>query len=651
MKEQLLNELKQSIELANHYRDMYYNHDISLVSDEEYDALFDKIARLEKETGVYYSDSPTQSVGYKTVSKLEKYIHETPLLSLDKTKLVNDLIEFMKKGSTTLGLKLDGLTTELIYEDGKLVMASTRGDGVEGENILHNALHIIGVPKEISYKSRLRVVGESIMRLDDYIEYCEKIGDDSPARNIAAGSVRQLSSQKCAERKIRFIPFAVLDGFENYENKSEKMEELKSLGFEHNNYAIFEQGDFSEEYVQKIIDELIEVAKERKLPIDGLVLSYDNIEYGKSLGKTEHHFKDGIAFKFYDEKFETTFRGIELNPTRTGMVSLTILFDTVVIDNSDVSRATGHNIDIFESFKFGIGDKITVYKANQIIPKVAENLTQSNTYKLPMICPCCGSELVIRAPKDSRFLFCDNENCTAKLVRKFTHYVSKPCANIDGLSKATVERFVEKGWIKTFKDIYHLSNYRTEIIEMSGFGETSYNKLIASIEESKNIKLENYINAIGIPNIGKKTAKDISKYFGGDYSKFITAIEEKFDFSKIADIGEITNVSIYEWAEDEIAQSLILGLANELNFEIAKSENQNNVFAGKTFVVTGSLMNYTRDSIVEEIEKYGGKCSSSVSKNTDYLLAGEKAGSKLEKAKKIGVTVITETEFENLKNN
>ena len=654
MKEEMVIQLKKLIERVNYYRDMYYNHDKSIISDEEYDALFDKIAYLEKETGVILKNSPTQSVGYKTVSELPKYIHETPLLSLDKTKLVSDLVSFMDKGTTYLGLKLDGLTTELIYENGELVMASTRGDGVEGEVVTHNAYHIEGVPHKIGYTERLRVVGESIMKLDDFEKYINQVGEVSPVRNIAAGSIRQFSSEICAQRKLLFVPFAVLDGLDQFISKTDKLNYLCSLGFEKNSLVMFpklKNRRYEETEVQAQIDFLIETAKKRALPIDGMVLAYDDVAYSKSLGRTEHHFKDGIAFKFYDEKEETVFRGIELNPTRTGMVSLTIMFDEVIIDSAKVSRATGHNLDIVENFKFGIGDKITVYKANQIIPQVSENLTKSNTYKLPDVCPCCGAKLEVRTKLEARFLYCSNEMCPAKMVRRFAHYVSKSCANIDGLSEATIEKFVEKGWIKKISDIYHLSEHASEIAEMDGFGKVSCNNILSSIEKSRKIKLENYLTAIGIPNVGKKTARDISRAFNGDYKQFMIAIDTEYDFTVINEIGDIINRSIHEWYHDAFEQSMVKGLSEELEFEVEPENNtqSNRKFEGKTFVVTGTLLNYTRDSIVEEIERLGGKCSSSVSKKTDYLLAGEKAGSKLTKAKTLGVTVLSESDFEGMK--
>ena len=652
MKEEMVKRLKKLIEDANYYRDKYYNQNISVVSDEEYDALFDEIAQLEKETGVILKNSPTQSVGFKTVSELPKYVHETPLLSLDKTKLVSDLVSFMNKGTTYLGLKLDGLTTELIYENGELVMASTRGDGVEGEVVTHNAYHIDGIPHKIGYTERLRVVGESIMKLDDFEKYCEQVGEVTPVRNVAAGSIRQFSSEVCAQRKLLFVPFSVLDGLDQYDSKVDKLDHLSLFGFEKNDLIVFPKPNsnaYDEMEIQTEIDFLVERAKNRRWPIDGLVLAYDDVKYSKSLGRTEHHFKDGIAFKFYDEKKETIFRGIELNPTRTGMVSLTILFDEVIIDDAKVSRATGHNLDIIERFQFGVGDKITVYKANQIIPQVAENLDKSGTYQLPEVCPCCGAKLEARVKLEARYLYCSNEHCSAKMIRRFSHFASKPCANIDGLSESTLEKFVEMGWIKTIKDIYHLEDHAEKIMAMEGFGELSCNNLLIAIEKSRKIKLENYLTGLGIPNVGKKTAKDISKAFGGNYQKFIDALDNYYDFTQIAEIGDIINRSIHTWYRDAFEQNIIDGLADEMEFEVEKTVQSNGVFNGKTFVVTGTLVNYTRDSIVEEIERLGGKCSSSISKKTDYLLAGEKAGSKLEKARTLGVKVITEQEFEDLK--
>lgn len=651
MKEDIVKRLKELIERANYYRDMYYNHNKSIISDEEYDALFDEIERLEEETGVVFGNSPTQSVGYKTVSELPKYQHETPLLSLAKTKSVDDLVKFMEKGDTYLALKLDGLTTELIYENGELVMASTRGDGEEGEVVTHNAYHIAGVPHRIGYTERLRVVGETIIRLDDFAKYVEQVGEVTPVRNVASGSIRQLSAEICAQRNLMFIPFAVLNGFEEYGSKTERLNALVNVGFNKNYAVSFVQTEqYSVEDVQKAIDNLVNVARDEKLPIDGLVLAYDNVELSAKQGRTSHHFKDGIAFKFYDEKQKTIFRGIELNPTRTGMVSLTILFDEVIIDDAKVSRATGHNLDIIENFRFGIGDEITVYKANQIIPQVEKNLTKSGTYVLPDVCPCCGAKLVAKAKQEARFLYCTNEHCSAKAVRRFVHFASKPCANIDGFSEATIEKFVEKGWIKTFADIYRLKEHADEIASMEGFGQVSCDNLLTSIEKSRNMKLENYLTAIGIPNIGKRTAKDIANVFGGDYQAFANALKNNFDFTSIDSIGDIINRSIYEWYADKNETVMLAGLVAELNFAVAEPvANASATFQGKTFVVTGTLQNYNRDTIVEEIERLGGKCSSSVSKKTDYLLAGEKAGSKLDKAKALGVKIITEEEFEQMK--
>lgn len=661
--------LKNLIKEANHYRDLYYNQDISAISDEEYDALFDKIKALEEETGVLFKDSPTNSVGYSVVSDLKKYTHETPLLSLDKTKMVSDLISFTENGDCYLGLKLDGLTTELIYENGELVMAATRGDGFEGEDVTHNALHIEGIPHKIRYNGRLRIVGETVLKLDDYQRLVEERGEDSPCRNIASGSIRQLSSKVCAERKLFFTPFNVLEGLEEYEKKTDQLAHLNTLGFELNHLVTIPKNNsatpYSEEYIENAIKYLEEKAKESKLPIDGMVITYDNIAYGRSLGRTEHHFKDGLAFKFYDEKQTTIFRGVELNPTRTGMVSIKILFDEVILDSAKVSRATGHNVDIFENHKFGIGDEILVCKANQIIPHVSENITKSGTYQLPMVCPCCGSQLVIKAPKDARFLFCENTDCPAKAVRKFEHFASKSGLNIDGISASTLEKFLDLGWLRSYKDIFNLSAYYTEIVNMEGFGELSYTNLVDAIEKSRNVKLENYLTAIGIPNVGKKTARDISRHFKGDYGKFMDAINGDYDFTVIPEIGDIVNRSIKEAFKDEMFLRMINGLDMELHFVSTANVSNGNAqmslttnadgmdggsvgsskLDGKIFVVTGSLVNYTRDTIVEAIENNGGICTGSVSKKTDYLLAGEKAGSKLAKAQSLGVKVITEEEF------
>jgi DNA ligase (NAD+) len=381
------------------------------------------------------------------------------------------------------------------------------------------------------------------------------------------------------------------------------------------------------------------------IPIDGIVISYDDIKYSESLGATSHHKNDAIAFKFEDEIVETIFRGIELNPTRTGIVSLTALFDEVEIDGTIVSRASVHNIDIFENFKFGIGDKITVYKANMIIPQIASNLTKSGTYELPTDCPCCDHKMYIEAPKDARFLFCSNPNCPAKLLQRFVHFVSKPAMNIEGLSEATLEKFIAKGWLKTFIDIYALK-YKTEIADMDGFGQRSFENLRDAIEKSEHVKMENFLIAIGIPNIGKTASKTISKYFKGDWFDFERAITDGFDFTQLEDFGQTMHDNIYNWYDN--TQEFLMWSSMTVILDFIKAEKpqiSGNVFSGKTIVVTGTLNNFTRDSIQAKIESLGAKAGSSVSSKTDCVLAGDKAGSKLTKAQELSVKIITEDQF------
>jgi DNA ligase (NAD+) len=647
-----IKKLKQLITQCNQYRNEYYNLNSPSVSDVEYDKLFDEISQLEKETGCIFSNSPTQQVGYKVVSKLQKIQHSIPLLSLNKTKIMSEIEKFIGDNASLIMLKLDGLTVELEYDNGKLQKGSTRGDGYEGEDITHNISAFKNVPLEIDYKGYLKIVGEAIIYINDFDMINSQLPEEEKyktPRNLVAGSVRQLDSEVCAKRCVYFIPFEVIEGLDDIINnysKTYKLSALFHLGFDRcESCTISGNNDPDFLRLEEIFDYFRNKANGNYIPIDGIVVKYDDISYSNSVGETSHHKNDGIAFKFEDEVIETIFRGIELNPTRTGMISLTALFDEVEIDGTSVSRASVHNIDIFESFEFGVGDNITVYKANMIIPQIASNLTKSRTYQLPMDCPCCGYKMAIEAPKDARFLFCSNPDCPAKLLQRFVHFVSKPAMNIEGLSEATLEKFISKGWLKKFVDIYALK-YKTEIANMDGFGQKSFENLRDAIEKSEHVKMENFLVAMGIPNVGKTASKTISKYFKGDWFAFEKAILDGFDFTTLEDFGYIMHESIYHWYNNFKERVMWDSMTVMLDF--IKPENTiatSNPFVGKTIVVTGTLNNFTRDSIQEKIESLGAKAGSSVSSKTDYVLVGDKAGSKLTKAQELGVKVIIEDQF------
>lgn len=635
--------MQNLIKQLNRYRDEYYNDNCPSVSDAEYDALFDKLTALETETGLKYSNSPTQSVGYAPVEGLKKVKHSHPMLSLDKTKSVNELREFIGQKAVCLMWKLDGLTISLHYSGGELIGAETRGDGEVGEDVLHTVKAFANIPLHIDYMGDLVVDGEAIITYDDFEKYNAGLSEDERAknpRNLAAGSVRQLNPKITKQRNVKFFAWKCVKGCDNITSQCLRLSFLSQLGFDITKYT----GIFK---VEDDIQRLKQSAIEKHIPIDGLVAMYDNIAYGESLGMTGHHPKHSLAFKFTDEEYETVLRNIEWDVSRTGLVNPTAVFDPVVIDGCTIARATLHNISYIEALELGINDKILVIKCNEIIPKVVDNLTRSGSYKIPVLCPCCHSKLLINNANGSKTLRCPNENCDGKIIDKLTHFVSKKAMNIDGLSEATIKKFYEKGWLRRYCDIYHLDDYKDEIMSMDGFGEKSWNKLWDSIEKSKNVKLSNYLVALSIPLVGTAAAKTISKYFNGDYNAFFKAARSNFDFTQLEDFGNELNKTLYDWGNKISVSDVIL--SKHLNFE--KGENNivksNDFCAGKSFVITGKLENFTREGIKDFIEQHGGKVVGSVSSKCDYLINNDvnSASSKNKKAKELNIPIISEKEF------
>ncbi|MDR0287812.1 MAG: NAD-dependent DNA ligase LigA, partial [Clostridiales bacterium] len=497
--------IHELIKQLNQYRDEYYNQSAPSVTDAIYDRLFDELVVLEKETGCVMSNSPAQTVGYKTVDGLEKVRHPIPLLSLDKTKLVSDLLSFINGKAVLIMLKLDGLTVKLEYKKGRLVRASTRGDGSEGEDITHNIPAFKNVPLEIPYQKDLVISGETFIYQSDFEKLKNELTDSTGkpyrnSRNMASGSARCLSAEKCAQRMLNFIPFKVIEGLDErpylQAKKSAKLEELGFLGFPRCDSFAFESTDLlvlsdeaQRERIEEEIERLKESAKEQGIPIDGIVVTYDDIEYSKNCGQTGHHYKDGIAYKFADDLYETVLREIEWNTTRFGEIAPVAIFDTVEIDGCEVSRATLHNLSFIQNLELNIGDRILISKRNMIIPQVEENLDSGNgTLAFPDTCPCCGTGTEIRTGSNgtTKVLMCPNDECEAKHISRFVHFVRKKAMDIDGLSEAILERFIAKGWLHTYADIYHLDEHREEIIAMDGFGEKSYERLWNAIEESRN---------------------------------------------------------------------------------------------------------------------------------------------------------------------
>ena len=546
--------MQNLIKHLNRYRDEYYNDNCPSVSDAEYDALFDKLTELENETGLKYSNSPTQSVGYVPVEGLKKVEHSHPMLSLDKTKSVDELREFIGQKAVCLMWKLDGLTISLHYSGGELIGAETRGDGEVGEDVLHAVKAFANIPLHIDYMGDLVVDGEAIITYNDFEKYNAGLSEDERAknpRNLAAGSVRQLNPEVTKQRNVKFFAWKCVKGCDNINSQCLRLSFLSQLGFDITKYT----GIFK---IEDDIQRLKQSAIEKHIPIDGIVAMYDDIAYGESLGMTGHHPRHSLAFKFTDTEYETVLRNIEWDVSRTGLVNPTAVFDPVVIDGCTIARATLHNISYIEALELGVGDTISIIKANDIIPKVVDNLTRSGLYKIPVLCPHCHSKLLINNTNGSKTLRCPNENCDGKIIDKLTYFVSKKAMNIDGLSEATIKKFYEKGWLRRYCDIYHIDDYKDEIMAMDGFGEKSWNKLWDSIEKSKNIKLSNYLVALSIPLIGVSAAKTISKYFNGDYDAFFKAVRSDFDFTKLEDFGNEQNKSLHNWGNKISVSDVIL---------------------------------------------------------------------------------------------
>lgn len=653
MKNNNVDRIKYLVEFLNKCADEYYNTSSSTLSDAQYDALFDELTALEKQSNIILANSPTQRVGFEVMSSLPKVTHETPLLSLDKTKDVKDVENMLKENDGCLTLKMDGLTVKLVYKDGALIEASTRGDGEVGEIITHNAKRFCNIPTSLPEKIDLTITGEAFIDISTFERINETIENDeekfSTPRNLAAGSVRQLDSEICAKRSVKFMPFNVLAGFEELTLKSEKLSKLASLGFDSIPLVKLQKGTPSY-VIEKEILSLKEVANSLSFPIDGIVFSYDDIAFGASLGRTSHHFKDGIAYKFSDPHFNTVLKSIEWNISRTGQLTPIAVFDAVEIDNTNVERASLHNITFIENLMLTEGDEITVSKRNMIIPHVEANISAvgrtNYTCNYPRICPICKSPTQVEETSNSdkkvKVLYCRNENCAGKQIKKFTHFVSKPAMNIDGLSEQILTRFIQKGWLINLSDIFKLNLHYEDISNMEGFGTKSADNLIKAINTAKTTKLSNLLVALNIDLIGKSSALLIENQFGGDVNAFYDAVLNEYDFTEIEGFGEIMNNEIHKWFKCETNKAEFIALKDILNFEkVAAIENTDSEYFGKTVVITGSFENFTRDELTEKFTQLGAKVTSSVSKKTDFVICGENAGSKLTKAKDLGITVIT----------
>ena len=645
--------------VLNRYRHEYYNLNAPTVEDQVYDRLFDELAALEKETGIRMGNSPTQTVGYPAVSKLKKTTHTIPLLSLDKTKSSEELLAFMGEQGVLLMLKLDGLTIKLTYENGVLQEASTRGDGDEGEIVTHNVTGITGIPSHIPFKGRLVVTGEAFIRPSDFAVLQATLVDSNGkpyknGRNLAAGSVRLLDAKVCKERRINFMAFSVLEGFDNLALKSERLMQLWSLGFTVCHYLKSNRKMKLEE-LDMGIKMLQDYAKKYDVPIDGIVMSYNDVAYSKSCGRTEHHYKDGLAFKFEDDLFKTKLQTIEWTPTRTGEISPVAIFDTVEIDGCSVSRASLHNLSFIEALELRPGNRIIVSKRNMIIPHVEENLDRGAfdlQSEIPAKCPCCGEPTRIHINGETngtKTLFCDNPACETRRLRQFVHFVGEKAMNIEGLSEGTLEKLIGRGFLHSFMDIYQLDRYKDEVIKMDGYGERSWQRLWDAIQRSRDTTFERYMIAMDIPMVGNTASRTLSRQFNASLEAFEDAIFQQFDFTQLPDFGETLHKNIHAWFQSEENWYTWAELRNFVTIAPPVAPVPiavpGNPFMGKTVVVTGKVEPYSRTGINAKIEALGARAGSSVSSKTDYLICGENAGSKLEKAQSLGITVLTPAEF------
>lgn len=639
--------MKELVEQLREASKAYYAEDREIMSNYEYDKLYDELMELEQETGMVLTGSPTISVGFEAVDELPKEAHESPMLSLGKTKDREELKEWLKDKEGLLSWKLDGLTIVLTYREGSLLKAVTRGNGEVGEVITNNAKVFKNIPLRIQYQGELILRGEAVITYSDFEEINNQIEDVDAKyknpRNLCSGSVRQLNNEITAARNVRFYAFSLVKADDvDFENSREKQFLfLKQQGFDVVDYARVDASN--------IVDMIADYEKRIEnynIPSDGLVLTYDDIEYGRSLGRTAKFPRDSIAFKWADEIRETTLKEIEWSPSRTGLINPVAIFEPVELEGTTVSRASVHNISILRALKLGIGDTITVYKANMIIPQIAENLTGSDNVEIPCKCPVCGGETQISAVNDVQSLYCMNPDCDAKKLKSFALFVSRDAMNIDGMSEATLEKFLAKGFIHEYKDMFHLDRHCDEIIQMEGFGEKSYQKLINSVEQARKVTLPKLIFSLGIANIGLANAKVICRYFKNDLNAMRHADVE--ELSQIDGIGEVIAKAFEDYFANEENSVKFDHLLEEVEIEQEEIDEAGQTLEGKVFVVTGSLEHFgSRNELKELIEKKGGKVTGSVTSKTDCLINNDIASnsSKNKKAKELQIPIVTEEEF------
>ena len=638
--------MQELVELLNKAGRAYYQDAQEIMSNYEYDRLYDELKALEEELGITLSNSPTVNVGYEVLSELPKERHEKPMLSLDKTKNVEELITFLGGQKALLSWKMDGLTIVLTYREGKLYKAVTRGNGEVGEVITNNARVFQNIPLQIQYKGELILRGEAVIGYKDFERMNAEIPDAEAKyknpRNLCSGSVRQLNNEITAKRNVRFYAFSLVqaENVDFHNSRAYQMNWLKEQGFE-----VVEFHEVTKETIEEEVIKFSEKIAQNDFPSDGLVLVYDDIAYGQSLGRTSKFPRDSFAFKWADEIRETKLLEVEWSPSRTGLINPVAIFEPVELEGTTVSRASVHNISIMEELELGIGDKIEVYKANMIIPQIAENLTRSGVKDIPEKCPVCGGSTEIRQVANAKALYCTNPECQAKHVKAFSLFVSRDALNIEGLSEATLEKFIARGFIREFADIFHLDRHAEEIKGMEGFGEKSYQNLIASVDKARVTTLPKVIYALGIAGIGLANAKMICKEFDYDIEKMLHATME--ELNAISGVGEVLAGAFTRYFADEVHVERLKRLLAEL--DIPKEEvTGTQSFAGMNFVITGSVEHFANRSEVKElIESLGGKVTGSVTSKTNYLINNDvnSTSSKNKKARELDIPIISEEQF------
>ncbi len=638
--------MKELIETLNNASKRYYQFADSPMSDYEYDKLYDELVRLEKETGMVLSGSPTQNVGYTVLSSLEKVRHDSRMLSLDKTKDIGRLKDWLGENEGVMSWKLDGLTIVLKYENGELVQAVTRGNGEIGEDITHNARFFVNLPVKIEFEGRLVLRGEGIITYSEFERINSELSDEEKyknPRNLCSGTVRQLNSEISAQRGVMIYIFSLVsaEGACLSDLKTENMKWLNSMGFE-----TVESAVVTAKNIESTVKEFENKIDSNDFASDGLVLTFNSISYGSSLGETSKFPKDSIAFKWADETAETVLREIDWSTSRTGLINPIAVFDPVELEGTTVNRASVHNLSVMKELQLGIGDVINVYKANMIIPQIAENLTKSGNVEIPKVCPVCGGETAVKKLRDGEALYCTNPTCRAQIVRSLAHFASRDAMNIEGLSEETLNKFVENGFIEVYTDIFGIGKFEEEIKAMEGFGEKSFKNMIDAIEKAKNVPLPNFIYALGINQVGLNNAKLLCKNTDYDVEKIKKITEE--ELIEVDGFGQIIAHSIVEYFSNTKNMELFEKALSMLSFKDKDENDEEGSLAGINFVITGDVNHYAnRKEMKAEIEKMGGKVTGSVTSKTNYLINNDafSEASKNKKAKELGIQIITEDEF------